>query len=160
MRNCPSPFYENCANALKKCRSCRAGRGNRQGPLHYAPRTDESPAFDEHPMAGKDIKRSQRTKQARKWEKQEANRLGKPTKQSGAVSHDGDAKRWVGDREVRIELKDRGRRKSFNLTLDEYEKGRRQGIEAFGIKIKDDTGRSRTVYLVDEDLFKELTNNE
>ena len=110
-------------------------------------------------MAGKNTSKSQRIKQARKWEKKEAHSLGQPTQQSGSVQGDGDAKRYAGDREIRVELKDRGQRKSFNLSLEEYEKGKRQGVEAFGIKIKDDKGTSRTVYLVDKDLFKELTTN-
>lgn len=111
-------------------------------------------------MAGKNTSKSQRIKQARKWEKKEAHSLGKPTQRSGSIQRDGDAKRYAGDREIRIELKDRGQRKSFNLSLEEYEKGKRQGVEAFGIKIKDDKGISQTVYLVDKDLFEELTSQE
>jgi hypothetical protein len=127
--------------------------------LFYKPSKD-SPDVTEHPAYKLNKEHSLRIRKARKWEKKEAKQLGAPTSNSGATYNDGDAKRWMGDREIRIELKDRGSRKSFSLGLDEYLKGRRQGIEAFGITIKDSEGRRHTVYLVEDKLFKELTEED
>lgn len=111
------------------------------------------------------MKKSRRVKKARKWEKDEASSVGgTPTQQSGAYRGDGDAKLDINGRTTQIEYKDRGQRKSFNLTLKEYQKGKRQGVEVFGIRIQDEDGNYKTVYILDDKLFKELVednnNNE
>ena len=126
MRNCPDQYYKNCKNALAKCKTCRAGWGSKGSKLYYDP-IEES--LDVHPAQTKDPQKSKRIKQARKWEKEEAQSMGAvPTQQSGALRHDGDAQIEINGQKTQIEYKDRGERKSFNLTLKEYKKGRQQGV--------------------------------
>ena len=139
---------------MKSCRYCRAGWGSLQSKLRYSP---IDPDLTPHPEQDKDYKQSRRIKKARDWEKKEAKSIGgTPTKQSGAYRGDGDATLKINNRETQVEYKHRGVRKSFNLTLKEYEKGRRQGVEIYGIQITDETGKKKTLYMMDEDLFKEL----
>lgn len=152
------PFYRTCSNALMKCHKCRAGKGSSSDPLFYKPKENCDHPKKPHPAQHKDQKKSERIKEARKWENKEAKRIGKPTAKSGSVHGDGDCRSLINGREVKIEFKDRGKRKSFNLSLDEYKKGQAQGVEAYGIKIEDDQGKSRIVYLLDKELFEELTS--
>lgn len=153
LKNCPPKYYDNCRNAQRRCRQCRAG-GGKGSALFYDP---IDPALAPHPAEEKDPVKSKRAQQGRRTEKDVEKRLVRRTSGSGARFGDGDLRQQAGDRELRIEHKDRGQRKSFNLTLDEYRKGQRQGIDVYAVTIEAD-GKQRTMYIMDEETYLGLTH--
>jgi hypothetical protein len=152
MKNCPTEFYANCSNANVKCFSCCAGRGTPKSKLHYEPISNcESLAV--HPYSV-DKAKQQRLKQAKAVERKVINSLAKGTLRSGAAAGDGDA---LVLSQLGCEIKDRGERSSFNLTLTEYNKGIKQGVDIFAISIiRPDTKQSERVYLLTEGLMTQL----
>lgn len=126
-----------------------AGSGKKD--LFYEP---YSTLDEEHPAANWKEVRYQRQKlqrQAKQTEDNIARTIAKKTQRSGAANHDGDL--VIAD-SIRVEVKRRGTRKSWNVTCDEYDKGRRQGIDVFAIEIqRPDTNVRETLYCCTEDFF-------
>lgn len=152
MKNCPIEFYSNCSEAMRSCRNCVAGTGSKA--LYYKPNED----IGEHPMANWRAERNKRSrivKNAQATERRIAESIVKGTLRSGAVLGDGDHL-LLGT--IRQEVKRRGTpRSSWNVTLEEYDKGIRQGIEVFAIEIeRPDTHRRETLYCCTEELFTRL----
>ena len=144
MKNCPDEYYSQCANALSKCRVCAAGSSN-SSQLFYESTTGWLP---EHPHKP-DSKKQKRLLQAKKVESNQRRAIATSTLRSGAALGDGDTSLLEGT--LRMETKDRGVRKSFNLTIQEYEKGQQQGIDVYGITITHpETGKPLTLYMVEE----------
>jgi hypothetical protein len=76
------------------------------------------------------------------------------TLRSGAAHGDGDLL-LLG--EIRTEVKRRGTRASWNLTLKEYEKGLRQGIQVWSIEIQHpETGKPVVIDCIQHELFVQL----
>jgi len=149
MRNCPDVFYNECANAIAKCRTCKAGEmSGRLGKLYYESLTGEHPV---HPSQIDQNKRK-RLKEAQTVEKNQRRAIADATLRSGAALGDGDTSLLGG--ELRLETKDRGVKRSWNLTLAEWEKGQRQRIDAYGITIEHpETGKKLTLYMMSEAMF-------
>lgn len=145
MKNCPDDYYSQCVNALKKCGVCAAGGGNSNSKLFYKSITGELPDHLHKP----DTKKQKRLQQAKKVESNQRRAIATSTLRSGAALGDGDTSLLEGT--LRMETKDRGVRKSWNLTLQEYEKGQQQGIDVYGITINHpETGKPLTMYMVEE----------
>jgi len=165
LTNCPPDYYQNCNNAQVKCKQCIAGGGKTD--LFYVPYA--SLDLPPHPAGNWQQVKYQRQKQqrqARKTENDIANTLAKSlvkkTQRSGAANHDGDlAIATSEDRDIRIEVKRRGIRKSWNVTTDEFDKGLKQGIDVFAIEIeRPDTGERQTLFCVTEDFFTSLVSTK
>lgn len=154
LTNCAPKFYENCRNAHVKCNLCVAGSGKQN--LYYDPYINLE---EEHPALN--WKTDKQTKQklqrrAKQTESKLANTIARKTMRSGAANHDGDV--LVAD-DVRVEVKRRGCRKSWNVTTAEYDKGLLQGIDVFAIEIeRPDTGTRQTLYCCTEDFFTSLVS--
>lgn len=145
MRNCPDEYYKQCANALKKCKVCAAGSGSTSSKVLYKSTTGEL-LFHPHTP---NIKKQKRLKEAKRVEDSQRIAIANSTIRSGALLGDGDTSLLRGT--LRMETKDRGVRKSWNLTLEEYEKGKQQGIDIYGITIKHpETGKQLTMYMIEE----------
>jgi hypothetical protein len=149
LKDCPEEYYVNCTNAGLHCRRCAAGYKGIK--LLYNPLHD----IGEHPwqpnLKGKKIQA-----RAQKTERQVKEGIATATLRSGAACHDGDLK-LVGD--LRVEVKDRGERASFNLTLTEFNKGVRQQIDVYAISIiRPDNKKRETIYMLSENLFGALVN--
>lgn len=155
LKCCPSDFYNKCANALSKCRECIAGFGKKGSKLWYVSRFDDDD--QQHPWLSQErLKRVDQKKkivsESKRIERRQREQIAKATLRSGSLLGDGDAKILKGA--FRLETKNRGERKSWNLTVEEYQKGRRQGVDIFGITIKEpSTGKEKTMYLIDEHLL-------
>lgn len=155
LKCCPSDFYNKCANALSKCRECKAGFGKKGSKLWYVSRFDDDD--QEHPWYSEErLKRVEKKKkivsESKRVEQKQREQIAKATLRSGSLLGDGDAKILKGV--FRLETKNRGERKSWNLTVEEYQKGKRQGVDIFGITIKEpSTGKEKTMYLIDENLL-------
>lgn len=151
MKNCPDEFYSQCANALKKCKVCAAGAGSNNCKVFYQSLTGENP---QHPYKP-DQQKQKRLKQAKQVEKKQLQGIAKATLRSGAALGNGDGELLSGT--LRLETKDRGVKKSWNLTLPEYEKGQQQGIDIYGITITHPvTGKSLTMYMMEERIAGHL----
>lgn len=150
LRNCPSEFYFNCSNRINRCKVCCAGNGPTQGQLFYAP-IDH--ALLKHPYE-KDQKKVIRLRQAKQVEKDVAREIVRGTIRSGAALGDGDHHLLNGT--IRLEVKDRGERKSWNLTWEEFQKGQKQGISTYAVSVKCPDGKTRTMYMMDHDLFTQF----
>ena len=151
MKNCPDEFYNQCANAQKKCRVCAAGTGGNSCKVFYQSLTGDNP---NHPYKP-DQQKQKRLKQAKQVEQKQLQAIAKATLCSGAVLGNGDGELLSGN--LRLETKDSGVRSSWNLTLPEYEKGQRQGIDIYGITITHPvTGKNHTMYIMEERLVGHL----
>lgn len=148
LRNCPPRFYQNCTNAQVRCKQCIAGSG-KQG-LYYEPYA----ILEDHPASNwkqDKIARQKIQRQAKQTETKLAQTIARKTVGSGAVNHDGDL---LVAESIRVEVKRRGTRKSWNVTCQEYDKGLLQGIDVFAIEIeRADTGDRQTLYCCTEDFF-------
>jgi hypothetical protein len=147
--SCSQEYYENCKNQLIKCKSCLAGTGSRS--LYYEP-LEKDIGLDQHPYS-KDNKRQKIQRRARHTEKSIERDIAKGTVRSGAANGDGDIHLLKG--ELRVEVKDRGERKSWNLTWDEYSKGLKQGIDIYAINVECPDNKKRRMYIMEEQLFME-----
>jgi len=144
--NCPSEFYENCRNAIKKCKYCRAN--NRSYPLQYDPYQDIGP----HPAASVSQTKSKQVKQALRQEHQTVKQLIRTTIKSGAIYHDGDIKLA----NLRLEHKTRYRTGgAITVTKRERDKGRQQQIDGWVIKEHD----GETFYVLTEKAFQHLISH-
>ncbi len=175
LRNCPPQFYENCSNAIKKCRVCSAGAGqdtNRYETLAYQP-IEPSLDFYTHPQAIKvkerkrakevearekkrniDKEKSRMSRQGRAQEKTSASRLNKlvtQTVNSGATFNDGDLKALGGL--IQIDSKLRHIKRSFTVTWDEYTSGLQQGTNSWLITVKDKDNKPHSLACLTEDTF-------
>jgi hypothetical protein len=152
LRNCPAEYYQNCKNQLSSCKICAAGYGPGSGKVFYQA-ISEDEALLKHPYE-KDQGKSKRLKQAQGVERAVQREIIHGTIRSGAALGDGDHHLLKGT--IRQEVKDRGSRKSWNLTWQEYEKGQRQGISVYAISIDCPDGRRRTMYMMESDLFTQF----
>lgn len=153
--NCEPAFYQNCANAQVQCKYCVAGSGKQD--LYYEPYTNlgQHPAYN---WKQDKLQKQKIQRQARHTEAHIAARVAKKTIRSGAINHDGDL---LFLENVRVEVKRRGIRKSWNVTCDEYDKGIKQGIEVFAIEIeRSDTGERITLFCCTEDFFSSLLSTK
>lgn len=146
---CPPNFYNNCDNQLSKCGACTAGHGSHK--LYYEPIKDTED-LQNHPLV-KDANRQQILRRAKSVEQSIQRDIAKGTVRSGAANGDGDI-HLLKD-ELRVEAKDRGARKSWNLTWAEFTKGLKQGIDIYAISVECPDGRRRTLYMMEEQLFTE-----
>jgi hypothetical protein len=156
LANCEPRFYENCKNAHVKCKLCVAGSGKQN--LYYEPYTILE---EDHPATNwKDSKLEKQRilRRAKQTESNIARNIVQKTIRSGAANHDGDL---LIAQDVRVEVKRRGRRQSWNVTVKEYDKGLQQGIDVFAIEIeRDDTGARQTLYCCTEDFFTSLVSHK
>lgn len=150
---CPAQYYQNCSNQLIRCKSCVAGTGSRS--LYYDP-IEKDIGLDHHPHQ-KDSRRQQILRRAKDTEKKIERDIARGTVRSGAANGDGDIHLLKG--ELRVEAKDRGARKSWNLTWEEYSKGQRQGIDIYAISVECPDGKRRTFYMMEDQLFNEWLAN-
>lgn len=146
---CPDEYYDNCANAITHCNHCVAS-GNKNGKLHYKPIEDGLP---NHPYS-KNSSKQKRLKEAKQVEKAIIDSVARATVRSGAANGDGDCHLLNGD--LRVEIKDRGEKSSWNVTFAEYEKGKRQGIDIYSISVLCPDKVRRTMYMIEEELYHEL----
>lgn len=153
MHNCPDRFYLNCSEAQVSCKVCAAGRG---GPkLKYKPIKSEDKEGDllNHPWC-KDKSKVNIQKRAKTTEKKQRENIARATIRSGALLGDGDTHLLNG--KLKLETKDRGVKSSWCLSLSEYNKGLRQGIDIYGITITPPNphrGLKKTLYIIDENLL-------
>lgn len=145
---CPPKFYDNCSNQLAKCRVCTAGAGSKK--LYYEPILEDQEELLKHPLEV-DYEKKQILRRAKHVEKTIERDIAKATRRSGAVNNDGDI-HLLND-ELRVEAKDRGERKSWNLTWNEYTKGVKQSIDIYAISVECPDGKRRTMYVMEESLF-------
>ena len=167
MHNCPDRFYLNCSEAQVSCKVCAAGRG---GPkLKYKPIKSEDEEGDlvNHPYLHRGLKELHRglkqckdkskvniQKRAKTTEKKQRENIARATIRSGALLGDGDTHLLNG--KLKLETKDRGVKSSWCLSLSEYNKGLRQGIDIYGITITPPNphgGLKKTLYIIDENLL-------
>lgn len=147
MKNCPDEFYNQCANAQKKCKVCAAGTASNSSKVFYQSLTGDNSSHPYKP----DQQKQKRLRQAKQVEQKQLQTIAKATLRSGAALGNGDGELLSGS--LRLETKDRGVRRSWNLTLPEYEKGQRQGIDIYGITITHPvTGKNITMYMIEERL--------
>lgn len=153
LNNCPTTYYRNCSNALKKCKVCRAGFGRLSGELFYLPKLQDKDLLD-HPST-KPLKGTKQSiyRRSRQTEKNIEQSIAKATLRSGALNHDGDL---LFLESLRVEVKDRGIRSSWNLTWKEFSKGKDQHIDIYAINIECPDGKKRVMYMLEEDLLSEL----
>jgi hypothetical protein len=149
--SCPDDYYTNCANAMVLCKQCNVVN-KRASKNHYSP-IENNQHLQEHPSIEKKSKQRRVLKEAQHTERQLERRIAKGTIRSGAANGDGDLCLLET---LRVEVKRRGARKSWNLTWDEFCKGKRQRIDAFAIDIETPTGQRETVYMMDEDTFTQI----
>jgi hypothetical protein len=157
MHNCPDRFYLNCSEAQVSCKVCAAGRG---GPkLKYKPIKSEDKEGDllNHPWC-KDKSKVNIQKRAKTTEKKQRENIARATIRSGALLGDGDTHLLNG--KLKLETKDRGVKSSWCLSLSEYNKGLRQGIDIYGITITPPNlprrlkqSSPKTLYIIDENLL-------
>lgn len=149
--DCPVEFYSNCRNAAIKCKSCQAGK-SKEKVLFYDPIDSSLPV---HPVTDSSDrrKRQQVLRQAKAVEQSVKDDIARGTIASGSVRGDGDLHLLKGN--LRVEVKDRGDRGSWNLTWKEYEKGRRQGIDVYAISTVCPDQKRRTIYMLEEHTFNE-----
>lgn len=150
MRNCPDRFYLNCSLAQIKCHQCSAGTGHSKllyNPIHS---NDNEGDLLTHPWH-KNISKSKVQLRAKKTEQLQRRKIADATLRSGALLGDGDTK-LLGGR-LKLETKDRGSKSSWCLSLLEYSKGQRQGIDVFGITISPPNSPPKTLYIIDEHLL-------
>jgi hypothetical protein len=148
---CPPIHYTNCSNAQRRCWECVAGFGSKD--LYYEPIA----SIGNHPLSNwqqdKEEKRAV-VRRAKQTETHLQRSIATKTLRSGAACGDGDLL-LLG--EIRQEVKRRGTRSSWNLTLKEYEKGLQQGIQVWSIEIQHpETGKPIVVDCIQHDLFLEL----
>lgn len=157
--NCPEAFYINCTSAPSKCRQCAAGSGGLHASMHYTPEED----IGDHPHYMRIVAqradsraKSKRGRDAKQREAQAQQRIAKQTLRSGALLGDGDHLLLSGAGDIRQEFKDRGPRKSWNLTWEEFQKGKSQQIGVYAIEIECPDAQRRTLYMMEEGLFTEF----
>lgn len=150
LRNCPPEFYQNCRNAIRCCRQCRAGSGSPEARLFYIGQEE----IGRHPFYHKpkkvkqiDHAKSAEVKRALKAEAKTAERIARKTVASGRVNHDGDL---LNLDTLRVEHKLRkAGTETFTVTASEYRKGLEQGIDVWAIKVD----RGPTVYFLKEETY-------
>jgi hypothetical protein len=147
LKDCPTDYYNNCANQLIKCKQCVAGYGLKS--LYYEP-LDEG--LGKHPY-GKSQEKQRRQKRAKDIEDSILKDIARGTVRSGAANGDGDIHLLKDN--LRVEVKDRGSKKAWNLTWSEYIKGKQQAIDIFAISIDCPDGKTRTIYMLDDNLFND-----
>jgi hypothetical protein len=155
LRNCPTEYYHNCKNQLKQCKQCAAGSGPRSAKVLYE--AMDPTDLNVHPYT-KDDAKAKRLREAKQTERAVAREIVRGTIRSGAALGDGDHHLLKGS--IRQEVKDRGPRKSWNLTWAEYDKGKRQGISVYAISVVCPDGKQRTMYMMEADLFTQLLAEE
>lgn len=151
--DCPEEYYNNCQNALYKCKNCRAGE-YKKGKLWYVP-LETKPELKKHP-AEKSSFKQKRTQEAKYVEKRVKENIAKGTLRSGAARADGDIHLLNNSRKLRLEVKDRGRRNSWNLTYSEFLEGKRDRIDIYAISAECPDQRRRTFYMMEEEFFTDL----
>lgn len=148
---CPPIYYANCSNAQKKCRDCIAGFGKKE--LYYNP----IDLIEDHPLSNWRLQQVEKQSIIRKAKQTETNlqrSIATKTIRSGAACGDGDLL-LLG--EIRQEVKRRGTRSSWNLTLKEYEKGLQQGIQVWSVEIQHpETGKPIMIDCIQHELFVQL----
>jgi hypothetical protein len=173
---CPSPYDTNCRWLDIKCSSCKVINRSSKA-LHYSPLSRLLP---KHPllMAEEKDKKEARKLLAKEKKSSSAsikgrtnNRLGKKAERvamkdigakatiaSGSVCGDGDAYISAGDLKLQIEHKLRISSKGrLGITKEEWDKGKRQGIDLFVISSED-----QRIVIMSDELFKtlmEIINN-
>lgn len=150
MRNCPDRYYNNCSFAQINCKHCSAGMGSKK--LFYTPINSHDSLGDllNHPWR-KDLEKSKIQQQAKKTEELQRRKIADSTIRSGALLGNGDSKLLNGL--LRLETKNRGSKSSWCLSLSEYLKGQRQGIDIYGITISPPNSPPKTLYIIDEHLL-------
>lgn len=141
---------------MSLCKKCRAYTNRPKDDLMYKP-LDEADNLLTHPCIARDkqrVTKANRYKQARDIEKKVERDIAKGTARSGALNGDGDLSVFNG--ELRIEVKDRGLRKSWNLSLDELNKGRRQNIDVYAINTHTEEYGDKTIYMMEDTIFHHL----
>lgn len=138
---------------MKKCKICRAGFGRLSGELFYLPKREDND-LHEHPSK-KPLKGTKQSiyRRSRQTEKDIEQSIAKATLCSGALNHDGDL---LFLEALRVEVKDRGIRSSWNLTWKEFSKGKDQRIDIYAIQVECPDGKKRVMYMLEEDLLTEL----
>jgi hypothetical protein len=135
-----------------KCRSCRAGKGNASAKLYWRPVNAED--RDPHPAAQRDMKKVQRLREAKFAEKKSRDIVAKATLGSGNLNHDGD-NLLLG--QIREEVKLRGLKGTLGVTRQEFAKGKRQGIDVYGIHFEDpQTDKPEVLYCLTQSFYQEL----
>lgn len=140
--NCPNRFYVNCSEVQVGCKICAAGMG---GPkLKYKPikSEDEEGYLVNHPWC-KDKSRVKIQRRAKRTEEKQRENIAHATIRSGALLGDGDTHLLKG--KLKLETKDRGLKSSWCLSLSEYNKGLRQGIDIYGITITPPNNSPKTL---------------
>ncbi len=134
-----------------RCRDCVAGFGNKD--LYY----DPIELIGDHPLSNWHHAQEEKRAIIRRAKQTETNlqrSIATKTIRSGAACGDGDLL-LLG--EIRQEVKRRGRRASWNLTLKEYEKGLQQGIQVWSIEIQHpETGKPIVIDCLQHELFVQL----
>jgi hypothetical protein len=153
LTNCPPDYYSNCSNAGTRCKLCRAGFASKKNKLLYQPIDDSIQPHPDDCIKPDLFKKRRILKKAKAHETTVAKQIISHTLRSGAAQHDGDL---LAISSIKIECKQRGCRKSWNLTWDEYQKGQTQGIQVYAVTVTCPDGKPRTLYLLEQDLFGEL----
>lgn len=152
--NCDPIYYANCRNAFTLCQDCVAGKGKKD--LYYDPVEDIGP----HPRSDwrqERYKKQSILRKAKQTESSVQSKIVTKTLRSGASLGDGDLL-ILGT--IRQEVKRRGARQSWNLTLEEYKKGLKQGIQIWTVEIQHpETGLPMTIHCLEDSLLSELLAN-
>jgi hypothetical protein len=133
------------------CKQCKVVNSKAKSLL-YDPISING-SLETHPYEARASRQRRVNKEAAHTERQLERRIAKSTLRSGAAFGDGDLHIL---QDMRVEVKRRGARKSWNLTWDEFCKGRRQRIDAFAIDIETPVGQRETIYMMDEPTFTHL----
>lgn len=138
---------------MRYCKRCSAVKPG-QRTLYYEPlRKDNHLAV--HPCIERKAQKRITQRAAKATERRIEKSIAKGTLRSGAANGDGDLELLSN---LRVEVKRRGHRKSWNLTWAEYEKGKRQGIDVYAIESITPHGQDKTIYMMEEELFTLLLN--
>jgi hypothetical protein len=120
--------------------------------LHYDPINEEQ-HLATHPCEDRVRTNRRLQRQAKQTEKTVERQIAKQTLRSGAALGDGDL---CVLEDLRVEVKRRGSRKSWNLTWEELTKGKKQGIDVYAIEIETPLGTRQTVYMLEEGTFTDI----
>ena len=151
---CPDHFRSVCSNYPFRCKSCRGLDGDPTKPLLFTSSSllkKNHPAYKlKPPKVPKSVDKI-KSKQVKRGFQNEKTLL-KKTVRSGAVFGDGDL--YFPDSELKIDSKVRHTDSlTFSLKKNEYESGKKQGIEAWAITHIHSSGDSNTVYMISEQAF-------
>jgi hypothetical protein len=173
MSNCPEPYRSNCRWLDIQCSRCRAGEGN--DSFFYRPITTLYPSKNhpfyieeklEEDLARKEARELRKAsssykrgksnyREGIKGERKSLKDIGaRSTIGSGAVCGDGDGVLVIGGESFSIEHKSRlGATNKLSVTKQEWEKGKRQGIDLFLI-----SSNEQRIVLMDYEVFIRLRN--